>query len=89
MDGYKEGESEIFVSKTLVDEMQRMLMVMVGGRRASPSLPVSGLWQAVLSMLDMPCSPQALVLLWSAKSQGQIACNRPLSESAVLLGALV
>lgn len=28
-------------------------------------------------MLDMPCSPQALVLLWSAKSQGQIACNRP------------
>ncbi|KAK1887109.1 B-cell lymphoma/leukemia 11A, partial [Dissostichus eleginoides] len=30
-----------------------------------------------VSMLDMPCSPQALVLLWSAKSQGQIACNRP------------
>ena len=28
-------------------------------------------------MLDMPCSPQALVLLWSAKLQGQIACNRP------------
>lgn len=34
-------------------------------------------WQGMLSMLDMPCSPQALVLLWSAKSQGQIACNRP------------
>lgn len=28
-------------------------------------------------MLDMACSPQALVLLWSAKLQGQIACNRP------------
>ncbi|KAJ4944655.1 hypothetical protein JOQ06_013198, partial [Pogonophryne albipinna] len=41
-----------------------------------------------VSMLDMPCSPQALVLLWSAKSQGQIASlsygssgNRPFSSN--------
>jgi len=37
-DRYKEGESEIFVSKTLVDEMQRMLMVTVGGRSVSFAL---------------------------------------------------
>lgn len=27
--------------------------------------------------LDMPCAPQALVLLCSAKLKGQIACNKP------------
>lgn len=31
------------------------------------------LWQGVL---DMPCSPQALLMLRSAKLRGQIACNR-------------
>lgn len=34
-------------------------------------------WQGTRSMLDMPCSPQALVLLCSAKLKGQIACNKP------------
>lgn len=42
-------------------------------------------WQGALSVLDMPCSPQALVLQSSAKLQGQIACNR----SAISLSSSV
>lgn len=64
---------------TLQFKVPRWLFSIYTFIEASPSsVPVSArVWQRALSVLDVPRSPQALVLLLSAKWRGQIACNRP------------